>query len=158
MERPNNWAKSVKASEGLSDTKKLQLEFWEAFSNYAFAKKDFASIFKARKAQAQHWYTLSLGSSAYHLSLTVNTQKKRIGAEIYIDDDKELFAKFKESSKEIEAVFGSKLEWIEASKACRILGMTSGDIKKGTDAWSTMFNWFMEAAIKMRTISQLYDK
>ena len=158
VERPNDWAKSVKAAEGLSDTKKLQLEFWQAFSDYAFAKKEFASMFKVRKAQAQHWYDLSLGSSAYHLGLTVNTQKKRIGAEIYINDDKELFAKFKESAKEIEEIFGSRLEWIEASKATRILGMTTGDIKKGTDSWPMLFEWFMDAAIKMRTISQRYDK
>ena len=115
-------------------------------------------MFKVRKAQAQHWYDLSLGSSAYHLGLSVNTQKKRIGAEIYINDDKELFAKFKKSYKEIEEIFGSKLEWIEASKACRILGTTSGDIKKGTDTWPAIFDWFLDAAIKMRTISQQYDK
>lgn len=158
VERPNDWAKSVKAAEGLSDTKKLQLEFWQAFSDYAFAKKDFASMFKVRKAQAQHWYDLSLGSSAYHLGLTVNTQKKRIGAEIYIDDDKGLFAKFKESAKEIEEIFGSKLEWIEASKATRILGMTAGDIKKGAETWPALFDWFMQAAVKMRKIVDTFEK
>ena len=89
--------------------------------------------------------------------MTVNTQKKRIGAEIYINDDKTLFAKFKESNQEIEKTFGSKLEWIEASKACRILGMTAGDIKKGPDSWPTLFDWLMEAAIMLRMISQKYD-
>lgn len=158
VERPNDWAKSVKAAEGLSDTKKLQLEFWQAFTDYAFAKPDFAAMFKARKAQAQHWYDLSLGRSAYHLGFTVNTQKKRIGAEIYINDDKELFGKFKEHTKEIEDIFGGKLEWIEASKACRILGMTAGDIKKGTEAWPALFDWFMQAAVKMRKIADTFDK
>lgn len=157
VERPNDWAKSVKAVEGISDTKKLQLEFWQAFTEYAFAKKDFSQRFKARKAAPQHWYDLSLGKSAYHLGFTVNTQKKRIGAEIYIDDDKELFNRFKESQAEIEAIFGSKLEWREASKACRILALAPGDIKKGSDAWPAMFDWYIEAAEKMRTITQKFD-
>lgn len=157
VERPNDWAKSVKAVEGISDTKKLQLEFWQAFTEYAFAKKDFSQRFKARKAAPQHWYDLSLGKSAYHLGFTVNTQKKRIGAEIYIDDDKELFNRFKESQAEIEAIFGSKLEWREASKACRILALAPGDIRKGSDAWPAMFDWYIEAAEKMSAITQKFD-
>lgn len=28
VERPNDWAKAIKVSEGLSDTKKLQYDFW----------------------------------------------------------------------------------------------------------------------------------
>jgi len=86
VERPNDWAKSVKAVEGVSDTKKLQAEFWQAFAEYAFAKDAFAQQFKKRKAQPQHWYSLALGSSAYHLSFTVNTQKKLIGVETERDD------------------------------------------------------------------------
>ena len=157
VERPNDWAKSVKAVEGISDTKKLQLEFWQAFTEYAFAKKDFSQRFKARKAAPQHWYDLSLGKSAYHLGFTVNTQKKRIGAEIYIDDDKELFNRFKESKADIETIFGSKLEWRESSKACRILALAPGDIKKGTEHWPSMFDWYIEAAEKMLTITQKFD-
>lgn len=157
VERPNDWAKSVKAVEGISDTKKLQVEFWQAFNEYVFTKKEFAQYFKPRKAQAQHWYDLSLGKSAYHLGFTVNTQKNRIGTEIYINDDKDLFARFKEHKSEIEEFFGSKLEWKEASKACRILALYSGDIKKGVDTWPTLFNWYMESALKMRAITKKYD-
>ena len=157
VERPNDWSKSMKAIDGISDTKKLQLEFWQAFNEYAFAKKDFSQFFKQRKASAQHWYDLSLGKSAYHLAFTVNTQKKRIGAEIYIDDDKELFNRFKENSAAIEACFGSKLEWREASKACRILALSYGDIKQGADAWPALFDWYIEAAKKMRTIMKSFD-
>jgi len=157
VERPNDWAKSVKAVEGVSDTKKLQAEFWQAFAEYAFAKDAFAQQFKKRKAQPQHWYSLALGSSAYHLSFTVNTQKKLIGVEIYINDDKEVFNHFKSQRDTIESHFGSRLEWIEASKACRILASTVGDIKKGADAWPKMFGWFVSSALKMREIAQKFD-
>ena len=157
VERPNDWAKTVKAVVGISDTQKLQLEFWQGFNEYAFTKKKFAQTYKQRKALAQHWYDLSLGKSAYHLCFTVNTQKKRIGTEIYIDNDKELFNRFKDSRAEIEACFGAELEWREASKACRILALTQGDIKNGPETWSTMFDWFIETAEKLRVIAQRFD-
>ena len=157
VERPNDWAKSVKAVEGVSDTKKLQMEFWQAFADYAFANTDFAQQFKKRKAQPQHWYDLALGRSVYRLGFTVNTQKKRVGVEIYINDDKETFNRFKEQSDEIEQYFGAKLEWIDAPKASRILATTAGDIKSGTDTWPTLFYWYMKAAVKMREITQKFD-
>ena len=157
VERPNAWAKSVKATEGVSDTKKLQMEFWQAFVDYAFANHNFSHLFKARKPQPQHWYDLSMGKSAYHLCFTVNTQKKRIGTEIYISDDKETFNKFKLLGNEIEKSLGEKLEWIEASKACRILATKPGDIKKAQDTWAELFEWFMKIALKFREITQKFD-
>ena len=75
VERPNDWAKTMKAAEGLSDTQKLQLDFWQAFADYAFTKETFKQQFSRRKPQPQHWYDLSVGSSALHISLTANTQK-----------------------------------------------------------------------------------
>lgn len=157
VERPNDWAKSMKTAEGLSETKKMQLDFWQAFSDYAFSNSNFAKEFSRRKAQPQHWYTLSLGKSAYHLSLTVNTQKKRIGAEIYIADDKETFGKFKALAESIEHDFGTKLTWIEASKACRVLATSSGDIKKGADEWTELFDWLIKSSLKFRDIVNKND-
>ncbi len=157
VERPNDWAKTVKAVEGVSDTKKLQMEFWQAFAEYAFANAAFAQQFKKRKAQPQHWYDLALGSSAYHLGLTVNTQKKRIGVEIYINEDKTIYNRLMAQREAIESDFGTQLEWIEATKACRILATTPGDIKKGADAWNALFDWFMDAAVKLRAITKKYD-
>ena len=157
VERPNDWSKIVKASEGLSDTKKLQLDFWQAFRDYAFAKPEFSRAFSKRKAHPQHWYDLSVGSSAYHIALTANTQKKRLGVEIYINDDKERFEKFKVNKDSIELDLGSSVEWRTASKACRILVLQDGDIKKGESAWLKQFDWLCEMALKFRTIVKKYD-
>ncbi len=157
VERPNDWAKVMKVKEGMSDTRKLQLEFWQEFANYAFAKDEFSAKFSKRKAQAQHWYDLSLGTSAYHIALTVNTQKNRIGAEIYIHDDKELFNKFKSFDSAIEYELGCKLEWREADKACRILALRSGNIKSNTNNWQEFFDWYCDMAIKIKTVVKKYD-
>lgn len=157
VERPNDWAKSMKATDGLSETRKLQLEFWQAFCNYAFQKTDFSKTFSRRKAQAQHWYDLSIGSSACHIGLTTNTQKKKIGAEIYISENKTLFEHMKNNREEIERELGGSLVWRAATKACRILVQENGDIKADQALWPTYFDWFCDMATKLRSIAKKYD-
>lgn len=41
VEWSNDWAKAIKASEGLLGTKKTNLGYWEAFKKYAFNKAEF---------------------------------------------------------------------------------------------------------------------
>lgn len=156
VEKPNAWAKTMKIVEGLSDLKKTQLEYWQAFNDYAFARDDFKKMFSQRKAAPQHWYSLSIGSSSCHLDFTVNTQKKRIGAEIYITNDKELYAKYVDKKAEIEAELGMQIEWREAEKDCRILVLKEGDLKKGTSYWTQYFEWYCEMAPKLRNIALKY--
>ncbi|MCL2401461.1 MAG: DUF4268 domain-containing protein [Oscillospiraceae bacterium] len=157
VEKPNDWAKTMKAVEGLSDTKKLQLEFWQSFVGYAFNKAEFSAKFSRRKPQAQHWYDLSIGSSKYYISMTVNTQKKRLGVEIYVSDDKELFAKFVSQKEEIERFLGMHLEYREGSKAGRILTLVDGDIKKNISAWDSLFDWLIETTLKFREMVKKFD-
>lgn len=156
VERPNDWAKTVKAAGGLSETKKLQYEFWQAFCQYAFGKADFAQQFSRRKALPQHWYDLSIGSSACHAGLTVNTVKKTIGAEIYIDDDKALFEKYKSRKQEIEAELNTELIWRVAAKACRILAVNKGIDLQCREKWPEYFEWLCIMTCKLREIAKQY--
>lgn len=156
VERPNDWSKTMKVSEGLSETRKTQLDFWQAFNAYAFNKKEFMQQFSQRKARPKHWYDLSVGSSAYHLGLTANTQKKQLGVEIYINDDKDLFEKFKSHKNDIENEIGLKLSLIVADKACRILVTKIGDIQTNPDDWNSYFDWFCDMAIKLKKIAKDY--
>lgn len=156
VERPNDWAKTMKTVEGLSDTKKVQLKFWQAFNDYAYNNVEFKKVFSKRKPQPQHWYDLSVGSSAYHIVLTANTQKKLLGADIYINDDKDLFEKFKIQKGAIESELGIELEWRTATKDCRIIALNNGDIKKSENAWPGYFDWFCEMALKLREIIRKY--
>lgn len=110
-----------------------------------------------RKPQPQNWYDLSMGSSGYHISLTANTQKKRLGTEIYINDDKDMFEKFKAKKSQIEEALCIALEWITASKDCHILALTTGDIKKGETFWNGYFDWYCDMALRLREIAKKYD-
>jgi hypothetical protein len=158
VEKPNDWAKAMKVAEGLSPLQKLQIDFWQAFNEYAFAKPEFKKLFSQRKASPQHWYDVSVGRSSYHITFTVNSQKKRIGAEIYISDDKDSYTYFYNQKDKIEKELGEKLEWKEANKDCRILLLNNGDIKKGNESWNTYFDWFCDKGIKLREIALKYGK
>lgn len=157
VERPNDWAKQMKNVDSLSDTKQLQLNFWQQLSETIKSTEMYANEFSPRKAQPQHWYDLSVGSSSYHVGLTVNTQKNRLGAEIYIPDDKEKFAMFKLHSKEIEEIVGSKLEWREATKATRIITLQSYNISD-ENQWTQAIEWLLHKAILFKQITKQYDK
>ncbi len=157
VERPNDWAKQMKNVDSLSDTKQLQLNFWQQLSETIKSTEMYANEFSPRKAQPQHWYDLSVGSSSYHVGLTVNTQKNRLGAEIYIPDDKEKFAMFKLNSKEIEEIVGSKLEWREATKATRIITLQSYNISD-ENQWTQAIEWLLHKAILFKQITKQFDK
>lgn len=155
VERPNDWAKQMKNVDNLSETKQLQQNFWLSLSETI--KTSYVKEFSPRKAQAQHWYDLSVGSSSYHIGLTVNTQKKRLGAEIYIPDDKEKFAMFKEHADEIEQLVGSKVEWREATKASRIITLHSYDISNES-IWPQAIDWLLNKALIFKKIAKQFDK
>lgn len=157
VEKPNDWAKAMKTIKGLSETRKLQYEFWQAFIEYAYSKPEFSSKFGRRKAYPQGWYRLSIGSSEYEIELTVNTQKKSLGVEIGIDDNKSLYAKFFAEKIAIAEFLDVQLEWIEANKACRIITRTDGDIKKGSSVWNPSFDWYIEMALKFKAMVKKFD-
>jgi len=157
IERPNDWAKAMKAFEGLSDNGRLLLEFWQTFVDYAFGKPEFSSEFSRRKALAQNWYSLSLGNSVYHLSMTASTQKKRLSVSVYFDGDKELYTKFLEHKDAIAQFLNMPIEWREAGKDCQIITYMNGDIKKSPSGWNSMFDWLCETAINFKEMAKRFD-
>lgn len=157
VEKPNDWSKTMKTIDGLSNTDLLKLEFWNGFNDAMSNNDEFKHHFRARKASPQHWYDLSIGSSAYHIGLTINTQKQSIGAEIYISDDKELFEHFKQYKDEIAAMLNSEVDWREAKKACRICISTDINPKK-QESWQKAYSWLLEKAIIYKEIAAKYGK
>ena len=111
--------------------------------------------FTLRKPRAQHWYSFSLGTTAFRLVLTVNTKDKVLGTEIYIPHDKELFQEFCKKKEQIEAILENKVECIEATKDCRILTKHKLDIKNKQD-WDKAYTWFCDMALKFKEVSNMF--
>ena len=143
---PNDWQKIVKGSvsnKTLSDTKKSHLEFWNAFKEYM---TETGSDLRLRTPRPQHWYTMAIGRSKFHISLTTNTQSKRIGCEIYIrgNNAKTAFSLLQKQKDGIEKKLG-KLEWQELPEGqdCRIIQYHDGDSKKNK-TWPELHSWLKD--------------
>lgn len=157
VERPNDWAKAMKSKANMTETSSMKLNFWEEFNANASNHPAFLKIFKLRKPQAQHWYDLSIGSSAYIVNLTCNTQKNLITAGIYIHEDKSIFEKLKEKSEDIEKELGVDVEWRDAKKSSRIIVTTPLDLGD-KDSWKKGFDWMYDMSLKLRNVVKKYDK
>ncbi len=151
VERPNDWAKAMKASEGLSDTKKTNLEYWEAFKKYAFNKTEFKKIFSERKAYPQGWYDLSVGNRHCHITLTATMTKNRLAAQIYISKNKDLYSHFLGQKIAIEEFLGEEISWHEASIDA-VFGYDTYNADFNTENWDKYFEWYCEKAIKLREV------
>ena len=82
-----------------------------------------------------------------HICLTANTQKKIITAEIYFNDNKELFESLRKKQIEIEQEICVKAKWIEARKNCRLIITHDADIKQGEDAWPAQIDWLCNMTV-----------
>lgn len=151
VSRPNDWAKAMKLTNALSEGQKTQLEFWQGFVEYASQKPEYSKLFNKRKPLAQNWYDLAVGSSEYHINLLANVQNKKLGAEIYIVNNKEIFQQFESHKEEIEGELGFNMDWrlIPEAKASRITVYKTGDIRQ-QDKWDEHFDWLIDKAVKLK--------
>ena len=140
ISKPNDWAKAIKeaSSTGREPTEtKLRL----------------------RGTRPQHWYTVAIGSSIAHISYTVNTRENRIGCEIYIPREKDLFKELTKQKEKIEKNLEMDLEWMElpGKNASRIKTTHPADINKSED-WESYFSWMQETGEKFQSIFGKYIK
>ena len=157
VEKPNDWAKTMKVVEGLNSTEMLKLNFWQFFNDTMSQNAEFCKYFNLRKPQPHHWYDLSIGTSSYFISLNINTQKKKVDAGIYIPNDKELFHKFKACKIDFEKSFGCDVEFRDTGKASRILIAKSINVKDSSK-WLEISNWLFDRAKTFKTIASNIDK
>lgn len=151
--KPNEWAKTIKktvAESNLTDTKLMQLNFWESFKEYCQNKN---SKLKLRKPKPQHWFDISLGCSNAYVCLTTNSKENQLTCEIYIPDNKELYCELENQKNTIESELGEKLDWqaLESKKASRIKLYKNFDLNNNED-WQNAFSWLEEEALKFQKV------
>lgn len=114
--RPNNWtedvskAKNVLETQAVSETKRLQQEFWKSFSDYLKAHN---CQVKPTKALPQHWMYMAIGRSNFTLSAAVNSVENRLTVGLVLggSDAKPHFRLLQREKQKIEAEFGQTLDW-----------------------------------------------
>ena len=157
VEKPNDWTKQIKRNTSNSPTLQARYDYWVAFNDYVFQNNTFSKQFNKRKASTDHWMTMSVGSSACHISINQIRKDNLIVVEWYISENKELFHKFYSHKKEIETEMNMKLDWRELpnKKASRILITHSANFED-KDNWSEQFDWIMDIALKMKKAFRKY--
>lgn len=154
VESPNEWAKSEKTKTGLSETQRTQVEYWQQYREAALSDERFSRVMKPQKAQPQHWSTVHIGSSQYHLSFQLLLGKGMVGIELYIPDNKKLGAKALANLREFEDALGVRGVPFDAKKACGLRFYREGtmDIKGNPACWPELIEWQLDAALKVRDV------
>lgn len=150
VSKPNDWAKTVISaasrmqSEDLTDTKKLQLNYWTQLRDYLNEQK---SSVKPQKPQPQHWMTFAIGRSDFCLTATVNTRDDRISVAMNVTGptSKAFYHLLKKQQDEIETELGFTLQWLElpTKKESRVqLEKDANPLSQGE--WSNQHKWMKE--------------
>lgn len=147
VSKPNEWTRSITQasrrieSEALSETKKLQLDFWVALQK-ALEGHPFL---RSRKPRPQHWTTYSIGRTGMHLGAILDSQKSRIAVELYLGDEnaKSFFGQLKADQVAIEAGLGHAPAWMElpTRRACRIVSYRSVTDPLDEASWPELIAW-----------------
>lgn len=150
VSKPNEWTRVIRNEKGtLTKGDTIKLDYWTAFNEFIASHNKPINI---RKALPAHWYDVTIGKSGVHISLTLRTNMKDIGCEIYIgsDDAKELFQFLLRDKEAIEAVTGP-LEWNELpeGKASRIIARKTLDPTE-KEKWDGCFQWYLDSILKFK--------
>jgi len=159
ISKPNDWTKTVrerKQSSEPTETKLMQLEFWNKFRQYAI---DHHTSLRLRTPRPQHWCDCPIGSSIAHLTFTINTQQEKVGVELYIPEEKQFFAYLSDHQSETEKELGENPEWMELpnKKASRIRLFMPKDFDPESN-WEEYFVWLKDEGEKFQSVFQKYLK
>ena len=153
VKQPNEWAKTLKLSEGLSETERIKLSYWTKYREIAQATPEFIQVFNPRKPSKDHWTTLGCGSSAYHIALLIDTQIGRIGVEFYVLDNKEIGRKAIANAILFEERLGLEPKPFVAKKASGLRFYKDGcRIKDNEDAWPDYIAEQLKWALEMKRL------
>lgn len=157
--QPNNWAREVKQTSGgraVTSMKLFQAEFFELVRELGLERA--SNVKSWAKALPQNWYTVAIGRSGVHVTLTLNSFANSVSAELTIMDDKPLFSKLRDESRAlIEAELGYEMEWLElpAKKVSRIVRRRDGDIRDDSQR-EELALWLVDSADNLARVFQKY--
>lgn len=108
-------------------------------------------IIPSAKPNTDHWMNFSIGLSACRISVTQIQKRNKVGVELYINDDKELFKDLYSHKDEVKSAMGLALDWriLPERKASRII--VEKDVKfDNQNAWPQQFGYIMDVCMKMK--------
>ena len=150
VEQPNEWTKTIKLCEGLSETERVKLSYWTKYREIAEATPESMTELKPHKPSKDPW---SSGTPAYHFSLLIDTLRGKIGIESCASDDKEAERKAIENASVFEGRSGLKAVPFDAKKASGVRFYKEGCRIKGNEAaWPGYIREQLKWALEMKYI------
>ena len=156
VSKPNEWSRSVgRAARNiqtgdLSDTKKTYLEYWTRLREQLLNQ---SSIIKPQKPSPQHWATYRIGRSGFTLNATLNSQKSRIGVELFLQEDRDggYIRALMEDREAIESELGFQLDWqeLQGRKGSRIAVYLHDTDPTDRASWVDQMAWLQDHLEKM---------
>ena len=144
--KPNDWSKTVRSTaekSELSDTRKLQLEYWTAFRQ--FMERNNSTV-DCRSPRPQYWMDFAIGRSCFRLTAIVNTKGDQIRVYLCVfGPDKAAHYHLLENNykSQIEAAIDLPLNWRELpdAKASQIETSISAN-PNDNSKWPEQHAWF----------------
>jgi len=141
------------ATAELTETKRLQLEWWSFYADALASSKGVPSV---QTPRAQHWLDVALGRSGFHLSNTVNTFDNTIGVRLYMrhrSGAEAALEQLLQSRDAIEKEIGEKLAW-DPNPDARDKTVTvsrEADITR-RDRWEEYCRWMVDMTVRFRRV------
>lgn len=145
--RPNDWTQTVQTSariaEGMTETKRLQLEFWTAFKKYM----EEHSHLSCPKPLAQNWMNHAIGRTGFWLASVAPTYDSQAHVELVLGDQnsKQYFDILSGERAEIESEIAQPLTWQNRpeQKSAKLYVSRRIDIVNRSE-WPQYFEWLRE--------------
>jgi len=139
-----------KSSENLSDTQKIQFEFWSEFREKLKVQPEIPSV---QSARPQYWYDVSLGRSGINLSNIASSYNNEIGVRVYIGNKiaNSALPQLLEMKDDIESEISEELEWNPnpENRDKIILLKRQADLEN-KDKWDEYINWLVDMTVRFR--------
>lgn len=140
-----------RASENLTEVKKLQLDFWTEFRKRLTDCKEMPS--PGQSPRPQYWYDVPLGKSGIVISNTCNTYDKRLGVRVYISNRiaDQALPQLLDRKQEIESEIGEQLVWDPHpnNRDKVIVVYLDADIDD-REKWDEYLDWMRDTTLKFR--------
>ncbi|KQC33028.1 hypothetical protein AAU57_06605 [Nonlabens sp. YIK11] len=142
----------LEKGQGLSDTRKTQLDFWKIFKTRLL---QFDEIQKLQTPRPQYWFDIALGKSGIHLSNTFNTDRNEIGVRVYIGSKnaEEWLPYFESKKSHIENFIGEELSWNpNPENRDKVITLLKQFDLNDKENWDEAIDWLATTTIKFRSI------
>ena len=152
VSKPNQWSKQIsQAAQGshhsnLSETKLLQLKYWETFQSLLEEKNGV--VRGNNQPHPKPWISYPIGKTGMHLSAVMLRLQKKVRAELYLKPphSSKFFWQLKNQKEEIVNELGFELVWEELpQKASNRIAVYLDPADPEDEAdWGRQHEWLAE--------------